>query len=120
LSRRFSAFNSSAPTIIAAVTAVRSNLVSNVPAVLVLKPFVASMNDPQRAWLVVVMASTPAGNFTLLGRCQSDCRELARADGITISFRDYFKIGAAPGRPRRRGPRLYKRALFTLRRNRSF
>jgi Na+/H+ antiporter NhaD/arsenite permease-like protein len=30
-----------------------SNLVSNVPAVLVLKPFVASLADPQRAWLGV-------------------------------------------------------------------
>ena len=43
------------------VTAVLSNLVSNVPAVLVLKPFVASLDDPQRAWLTVAMSSTLAG-----------------------------------------------------------
>ena len=28
------------------------------PAVLVLKPFLAQSGDPQRAWLVVAMAST--------------------------------------------------------------
>ena len=52
---------------LSAVTAVLSNLVSNVPAVLVLKPFVAALPDQGRAWLVVAMASTLAGNFTVLG-----------------------------------------------------
>lgn len=81
--------------ILATVTAVLSNLVSNVPAVLVLKPFVASLHDPQRAWLAVAMASTLAGNFTLLGSVANlIVVQLARADGITISFWDYFKIGA--------------------------
>ena len=32
--------------------------VTNVPAVLVLKPFVTAVGDPQRAWLTVAMAST--------------------------------------------------------------
>jgi len=41
--------------------------VSNVPAVLVYKPFIASLHDPQRAWLTVAMASTLAGNATILG-----------------------------------------------------
>ena len=36
----------------AAVTAVLSNLVSNVPAVLMLKPFVAALPTTTRAWLV--------------------------------------------------------------------
>src|SRR6266568_3750427 len=52
---------------LATVTAALSNLVSNVPAVLVLKPFVTQLDDPQRAWLVVAMAATLAGNFTLVG-----------------------------------------------------
>jgi Na+/H+ antiporter NhaD/arsenite permease-like protein len=38
--------------VLSAVTAGLSNLVSNVPAVLVLKPFVANLRDPQRAWLL--------------------------------------------------------------------
>lgn len=39
--------------VLSGVTAVLSNLVSNVPAVLILKPFLEPLVDPQRAWLVV-------------------------------------------------------------------
>lgn len=81
--------------VLSAVTAVLSNLVSNVPAVLVLKPFVAPLADPQRAWLVVAMASTLAGNFTLLGSVANlIVAERAAKDGVTIDFWSYFKIGA--------------------------
>src|SRR5205085_12642764 len=55
------------PYVLTVLTAVLSNLVSNVPAVLVLKPFVANLPDPQRAWLIVAMSSTLAGNFMLVG-----------------------------------------------------
>ncbi|RYE31913.1 MAG: anion transporter [Hyphomicrobiales bacterium] len=82
-------------TILTGVTAVLSNLVSNVPAVLVLKPFVEQLHDPQRAWLVVAMASTLAGNFTLLGSVANlIVAERAAKDGITIDFWTYFKVGA--------------------------
>ena len=52
---------------LSAVTAVLSNLVSNVPAVLVLKPFIEHLPNRDTAWLAVAMASTLAGNFTVLG-----------------------------------------------------
>ena len=77
------------------VTATLSNLVSNVPAVLMLKPFVANLGDPQRAWLVVAMASTLAGNFTLVGSVANlIVAQRAQGAGITISFWAYFKVGA--------------------------
>ena len=77
------------------VTATLSNLVSNVPAVLTLKPFVANLGDPQRAWLVVAMASTLAGNFTLVGSVANlIVAQRAQGAGITISFWAYFKVGA--------------------------
>lgn len=80
---------------LALVAATLSNLVSNVPAVLVLKPFVASLSDPQRAWLVVAMASTLAGNFTLVGSVANlIVVERARAAGVSIGFWTYFRIGA--------------------------
>jgi Na+/H+ antiporter NhaD/arsenite permease-like protein len=44
-----------------------SNLVSNVPAVLVLKGWAAGFVPPQRAWLALAMVSTLAGNLTLVG-----------------------------------------------------
>ncbi|WP_293797932.1 anion transporter [uncultured Bosea sp.] len=81
--------------ILTGVTAILSNLVSNVPAVLVLKPFVEHLHDPQRAWLVVAMASTLAGNFTLLGSVANlIVAERAAKDGITVDFWTYFKVGA--------------------------
>jgi Na+/H+ antiporter NhaD/arsenite permease-like protein len=81
--------------VLASVTAALSNLVSNVPAVLVLRPFVASLANPQRAWLVVAMASTLAGNFTLLGSVANlIVVQIASAGGVEISFWDYFKLGA--------------------------
>ena len=53
--------------VLSAVTAALSNLVSNVPAVLMLKPFVRTLANHDTAWLTVAMASTLAGNFTILG-----------------------------------------------------
>jgi Na+/H+ antiporter NhaD/arsenite permease-like protein len=81
--------------VLSGITAVLSNLVSNVPAVLVLKPFVAALADPQRAWLVIAMASTLAGNFTLLGSVANlIVAQRAAAEGIVIGFWSYFRVGA--------------------------
>lgn len=81
--------------VLTGVTAVLSNLVSNVPAVLVLKPFIEQLQEPQRAWIVVAMASTLAGNFTLLGSVANlIVAERAAKDGIMIDFWTYFRIGA--------------------------
>ncbi len=83
------------PAMLAAVAAILSNLVSNVPAVLVLKPFVQGLADPHRAWLVLAMASTLAGNFTILGSVANlIVVERARRQNIEISFWSYFRIGA--------------------------
>jgi citrate transporter len=60
--------------VLSLVTAALSNLVSNVPAVLVLKPFVANLPDPPRAWLAIAMASTLAGNLTLVGSVANQSR----------------------------------------------
>jgi Na+/H+ antiporter NhaD/arsenite permease-like protein len=82
------------PTL-AIVTAALSNIVSNVPAVLVLKPFVASMADPGGAWLTIAMASTLAGNFTVLGSIANlIVVQKAAAHGVHIGFWDYFRVGA--------------------------
>ena len=81
--------------VLSAVTAVLSNLVSNVPAVLMMKPFVQSLPDRDTAWLTVAMASTLAGNFTLLGSIANlIVVQKAAARGIEIGFWDYFRIGA--------------------------
>lgn len=83
------------PAILAGVTAVLSNVVSNVPAVLLLKSFVPNLQDPQRAWLVVAMAATLAGNFTLVGSVANlIVAQRAKARGVEFNFWTYFKVGA--------------------------
>jgi Na+/H+ antiporter NhaD/arsenite permease-like protein len=81
--------------VLAAVTAVLSNLVSNVPAVLVMKPFVSALPDHDTAWLVIAMASTLAGNFTVLGSIANlIVAQKAAAGGVAIGFWSYFRVGA--------------------------
>jgi Na+/H+ antiporter NhaD/arsenite permease-like protein len=80
---------------LAGATAVLSNIVSNVPAVLVLKPFIPNLPDARHAWLVVAMAATFAGNFTLVGSIANlIVAERAKAEGVRLDFWSYFKIGA--------------------------
>jgi Na+/H+ antiporter NhaD/arsenite permease-like protein len=60
-----------------------------------LKPFVAALPDQSRAWLVIAMASTLAGNFTVLGSIANlIVVENAARRGVVIGFRDYFRVGA--------------------------
>ena len=81
--------------VLSAVTAVLSNLVSNVPAVLMLKPFIDPLSDQHTAWLTVAMASTLAGNFTVLGSIANlIVVQRAGTSGVEISFWDYFRVGA--------------------------
>jgi len=81
-----------APPVLATVL---SNLMSNVPAVLALKPFIAALAEPRRAWLVLAMAATLAGNFTILGSVANlIVVERAHRAGIEIGFRTYFPVGA--------------------------
>src|SRR3984893_8020076 len=90
-----SRFDLETPPVFSVVTAGLSNLVSNVPAVLVLKPFIANSLDPQRAWLVVAMASTLAGYFTLAGSAASlSVAQRAQTRGVTIGCWAYLKVGA--------------------------
>ncbi|HVM78060.1 MAG TPA: anion transporter [Stellaceae bacterium] len=82
------------PAVLAPVTALLSNLVSNVPTVLVLKPFVAVLAHPERAWLVLAMASTLAGNLTIVGSVANlIVVERARQSRIEIGFWTYLKVG---------------------------
>jgi Na+/H+ antiporter NhaD/arsenite permease-like protein len=76
------------------VTAVLSNLVSNVPAVLLLRPEIASFPNPQQAWLTLAMASTLAGNLTLLGSAATlIVAEIAKTRDVALSFTAFLKPG---------------------------
>lgn len=71
-----------------------SNVVSNVPAVLLLRPEMAAMPDPQQAWLTLAMSSTLAGNLTLLGSAATlIVAELASVQGVRLGFVPYLRAG---------------------------
>jgi Na+/H+ antiporter NhaD/arsenite permease-like protein len=73
--------------------AVLSNLVSNVPAVMLFIPLVGEMADPQRGFVALAMASTLAGNLTLVGSIAN----LIVAEGARrkspLGFVEYLKVG---------------------------
>ncbi|MBF0612598.1 MAG: anion transporter [Magnetococcales bacterium] len=75
-------------------TALMSNLVSNVPAVLLFQPVITSHGNLANDWLTLAMASTLAGNLTLLGSVANlIVAETARIRGVTLSFAAYLRVG---------------------------
>ncbi len=73
---------------------VLSNLVSNVPAVMLFRPIVPGLADPESVWLTIAMATTLAGNLTLLGSVANlIVAEIARGRGVHLTFVEYLKAG---------------------------
>ena len=71
-----------------------SNLVSNVPAVVLWLPVVPNVAAPSFIWLAMAMSSTFAGNLTLLGSMANlIVAERADARGERMGFGDYFRVG---------------------------
>jgi Na+/H+ antiporter NhaD/arsenite permease-like protein len=77
----------------AAFTALLSNLVSNVPAVLVFKGFVGRLPDAVHAWLTLAMSSTLAGNLSILGSVANLIVVQKARHSVRISFWEYAKAG---------------------------
>jgi Na+/H+ antiporter NhaD/arsenite permease-like protein len=76
------------------VSAALSNLVSNVPAVMLFTRIVPTLPDPATAWLALAMSSTLAGNLTILGSVANlIVVEGAQRQGIRVSFGDYLRVG---------------------------
>jgi Na+/H+ antiporter NhaD/arsenite permease-like protein len=75
------------------VVTLLSNVVSNVPAVMLLKGVIPQFHDPQSAWLLLAMTSTLAGNLTITGSVANIIVvEKARSEAH-IGFLEYMKIG---------------------------
>jgi Na+/H+ antiporter NhaD/arsenite permease-like protein len=86
-------WNLHSPAIFTLVVAVLSNIVSNVPAVMLLKSLVPGFSNPHTGWLVLAMASTLAGNLTITGSVANLIVAERAKDVAPISFRDYFQVG---------------------------
>ncbi len=75
------------------VTVVLSNLISNVPAVLLLHPLISQ--DDTQYWLLLAAGSTLAGNLTLFGSVANLIVVEAAADlGYKLSFIEHLRFGA--------------------------
>jgi Na+/H+ antiporter NhaD/arsenite permease-like protein len=70
-----------------------SNLVSNVPAVLLFKPIVASFPDSRFIWLVVASSSTLAGNATPLSSVANLIVLQQAGKRVFISFWQFTRVG---------------------------
>jgi len=75
------------------VVALLGNLVSNVPAVMLLKSLVPGFPNPHLAWLTLAMASTLAGNLTITGSVANIIVVETAKEEVHIGFMDYFRIG---------------------------
>jgi Na+/H+ antiporter NhaD/arsenite permease-like protein len=80
--------------VLSAAAVLLSNIVSNVPAVLIFKPFIAHLADPRRAWLTLAMASTLAGNLTILGSVANLIVVERARKQAPIGFGEYARVGA--------------------------
>jgi len=72
---------------------VLSNIVSNVPAVMLLKSLIPGFANPRTAWLALAMASTLAGNLTITGSVANIIVVESASPEIEIGFWDYFRVG---------------------------
>jgi Na+/H+ antiporter NhaD/arsenite permease-like protein len=71
-----------------------SNLVSNVPAVLLWAPVVPTLPEPEELWLLLAMSSTFAGNFLLIGSMANlIVAERAASRGERLGFVEYARAG---------------------------
>jgi len=76
------------------ITVLLSNLVSNVPAVILMQPIIENLGNTSQLWILLAMASTFAGNMTLLGSVANlIVAEEAQSRNISLTFMDYLKVG---------------------------
>ena len=80
--------------VMSAFAAILSNIVSNVPAVLVFRPFIPHLGNPTHAWLTLAMSSTLAGNLTVLGSVANLIVIQRARHKVKITFWEYARVGA--------------------------
>lgn len=82
------------PAILTAVAAVLSNLVSNVPAVMLFHPLFPLLGNRGEVALILASATTLAGNLTVLGSIANlIVIEQGRRENIEIGFWQYARVG---------------------------
>ncbi|HEU5171799.1 MAG TPA: hypothetical protein VFU46_14725 [Gemmatimonadales bacterium] len=71
-----------------------SNLVGNVPAVLLWRDAVPTLPDPGFVWQVMALSATFAGNLLLIGSMANlIVAERAEARGVRLGYWEYARAG---------------------------
>lgn len=85
--------NMSSLPVFSVLTVALSNVVSNVPAVMLMKFFIPA-GPAEQWWTAMAVFSTLAGNLTLTGSIANlIVVELAKKQNVNIGFSTYLKIG---------------------------
>lgn len=79
--------------ILVGIVTLLSNIVSNVPAVMLLKGLIPRFPDAHTAWLMLAMASTLAGNLTITGSVANMIVVEKVRTETHIGFLDYMRVG---------------------------
>lgn len=74
-------------------SAVGSNIFSNVPFVLVAGKWIPNFTNPELMWKVMALATTYAGNLTILGSVANIIVVESARGHVEIGFWDYAKFG---------------------------
>jgi Na+/H+ antiporter NhaD/arsenite permease-like protein len=83
-----------AAAVVSAALAGLSNLISNVPAVILWRDTVPNLPHADLQWRIVAMSSTFAGNLLLIGSMANlIVAERAEQRGVRIGFVEYARIG---------------------------
>ena len=79
---------------VSGVMLVLSNLISNVPAVLLWRNLVPTLPDPHLVWQVMAMSATFAGNLLLIGSMANlIVAERAETRGVRLGYWEYARAG---------------------------
>ena len=82
------------PVTLTVVVAILSNIVSNVPAVLLFRPLYPMLGGSRAVAMLIASASTYAGNLTVVGSIANlIVIEQARLRKINVTFFDYLRVG---------------------------
>jgi Na+/H+ antiporter NhaD/arsenite permease-like protein len=80
--------------VVSGVMLILSNLISNVPAVMLWRNVVPQLPDPDLLWRIVAMSSTFAGNLLLIGSVANlIVAERAESRGVKLGFGEYARVG---------------------------
>ena len=70
-----------------------SNVVSNVPMVLLVGPHLSSVGDPGLGWVLLAFTTTVAGNLTIVGSVANIIVAETAREHYSLGFCEYLRFG---------------------------